>query len=57
MTKIETFEYEFCFECPHFVGIINTRCELTGKYIDERDGQGEIPDWCPLPDKKEKYES
>ena len=61
--KIETieFEYEHCGECSNCDVVFGKRgktgnfpsswkCELTGKKIPGL--WGDIPEWCPLPDKE-----
>ncbi|KKN15179.1 hypothetical protein LCGC14_0988680 [marine sediment metagenome] len=55
MTKlyIVTHEYEHCGECANcgFTRQRNYRCDLKRKLTP--DIWGDIPSWCPLPDKKE----
>lgn len=53
-----TFEYEHCGECPNVLGWIDTgkegnRCDRGKRTRIIKDLWGKIPDWCPLPDKKE----
>ena len=53
MVKIETltFEYTHGGECPNAEADDDSKCRLTRRKIP--DLWGEIPKWCPLPDKKE----
>ncbi len=55
MTKQETlvFNYEHCGECPHSSGRAGERCDKGKRLRIIKDLWGEIPDWCPLPDKEE----
>jgi len=54
MTKIEvlTFEYEHCAECSNVDESTRKgkwKCLLQRKIVPEL--WGDIPGWCPLPDK------
>jgi hypothetical protein len=57
MTKM--VEVEMCTECPYFYeqkdkyGFpMNTRCREVQRHIIDNP-RGEIPYWCPLPDKED----
>ena len=59
MRKVETmtFEYKNCWECSNVLGYGlrkeepgSGKCGKTKKKIS--DIWGEIPEWCPLPDKE-----
>ena len=59
MTKIETIttEIEHCAECPNVLSWYDTgkkepRCGKRKRIVC--DLWGEIPTWCPLPDKEGK---
>ena len=58
MTKIEiiTFEYERCADCPNVDGMVIPHkggwyCMLS-ENREVPDMWGDIPSWCPLPDKE-----
>ena len=60
MTKVDTFVtiniYEHCGECFHVLDWLDTgkqghRCDRGKRRRIVRDLWGEIPTWCPLPDK------
>ena len=62
MTRKETitFDYEHCGECSDIEMIFPAKklleygcCKAKGKRIIP-DIWGDIPDWCPLPDKEVK---
>ena len=58
--KVETitYEYEHCGVCSNAYGdptpkkSYRCKCLKTGRVIP--DIWGDIPDWCPLPDKEDK---
>ena len=61
MTKLDTYteEYEHCGECAYAGDYFDTgkkgfRCENVKRKRVIPDLWGDIPDWCPLPDKEEK---
>ena len=59
MTKVETKEYEHCSKCPNWDWIDGIFSFYSCRKIEEgesiiKDIWGEIPKWCPLPDKKKQ---
>ena len=56
MSKVETvtMEYEHCGECPNgdWIGNSYLCCKIEEGEPIIKDLWGEIPKWCPLPDKE-----